>query len=283
MCPSNSGGPKVVLPPPFSNEARRVLDVIGTVPGPSPWYLDHPASQLRDSGGPLHWRRAGEHAPRAGKTLLVASRSDAVLAVADFYCYVRPLGDHRFLVWRTEEVGEGPSLQRSVRLSVFDADRLTPLADLDEVYATLGRHRRFHAASGELATCTLSAALSDDAHEVALPSELAEAGELLLLVDSTADGRRENHFDKMYLGLWILDAARGTLDVIPQDWFNGGPYDFGYQWVTRVARDPGDGSIAGEGIRLGLFRLDASHRGIKEWLYEYPFYHPERPGHASES
>jgi hypothetical protein len=45
--------------------------------------------------------------------------------------------------------------------------------------------------------------------------------------DSTAEanGRRENHYDVMHLRLWILDAARGRLDIVPQDWFNEGADD----------------------------------------------------------
>ncbi|MBI5301277.1 MAG: hypothetical protein HY868_04000 [Chloroflexi bacterium] len=52
------------------------------------------------------------------------------------------------------------------------------------------------------------------------------------------------------------------VEVYPQDWFNKGDYDFGYQWITRVARDE-DGKIIGDGIRLDRFRLDASGRNIE--------------------
>jgi hypothetical protein len=64
--------------------------------------------------------------------------------------------------------------------------------------------------------------------------------------------------------------------VLPQKWFNGGKYDFGYQWITRVQRDPRTGQIVGEGIRLGNFLLDRSGTEIQEWLHEDIFYHPER-------
>ena len=61
------------------------------------------------------------------------------------------------------------------------------------------------------------------------------------------------------------------VEVFPQDWFNDGSYDFGYQWITRVNRRV-DGSIAGDGIRLGTFELDATNRMIKRWLTSDPFY-----------
>ncbi len=64
--------------------------------------------------------------------------------------------------------------------------------------------------------------------------------------------------------------------MVPQDWYNEGRYDFGYQWVTRVARLPNGGAIVGEGIRLGVFRLNGSNRWIAEWLVEDALYHGER-------
>jgi hypothetical protein len=93
-------------------------------------------------------------------------------------------------------------------------------------------------------------------------------------LDALAEPGRENHFDTMHLRLWQLDTDSGLLTIIPQDWFNEGAYDLGYQWVTRVARLPGSGDIVGEGIRLGLFRLDPSGRQLAEWLAEDVFYQP---------
>lgn len=58
--------------------------------------------------------------------------------------------------------------------------------------------------------------------------------------------------------------------MIPQDWFNHGDYDFGYQWVTLVAREPGD-RIVGEEIRIGAFVLDETGRRVSEWLSVNPF------------
>lgn len=74
----------------------------------------------------------------------------------------------------------------------------------------------------------------------------------------------------------MLDTASGATRVAPQDWFNQGPYDFGYQWITRMARLPDVGEIVGEGIRLGVFRLDSPCRQIAECLVTDTFYHPER-------
>ena len=91
-----------------------------------------------------------------------------------------------------------------------------------------------------------------------------------MLTHSTAAGEQSNYHDAMSLRLWIVRPRDGTIDVVPQDWFNHGDYDFGYQWVTRVAREPG-GRIVGEGIRIGPFVLNESGRRVAEWLSTNPF------------
>jgi hypothetical protein len=74
--------------------------------------------------------------------------------------------------------------------------------------------------------------------------------------------------------VWVVDARSGTIDVIPQDWFSDGEFDFGYPWVTRIARDPETGRLVGEGIRMGFFRLDASNRAVERWESNEPFWMP---------
>jgi hypothetical protein len=224
----------------------------------------------------LRWRSAGEHVPFTGKSVLVDDQ-DTAFAVADFHCYVRTLDRDRLLVWYAEEHGEGPTLRRDIRFRLFNIAALQSLIDVPTVCAELGRGAPFFAASGELATALLSTALDDGVHAVPLPPLFRDAGEVLLPVDSTAGGRREDHFNEMHLRLWILDLAAGRLEIVPQDWYNHGAYDYMYQWVTRMARLPGSADVVGEGIRLGIFRLDATKRNIAEWLAQHLFFHPERP------
>lgn len=182
----------------------------------------------------------------------------------------------RFLTWWTRSVGAGPSLERSVEIRLFDTHAFARMPAPRSAYSELSEEWRFYPHRDAIASLGLSAALSDGKHRVDVPPVLRELGELLLLVDSTAEGRRENHCDQMHLRLWLLDLEAGTLTILPQDWFNQGAYDFGYQWVTRVARAPATGAIVGEGIRLGIFVLDGSGRRVKEWLHEYVFYQPNR-------
>jgi hypothetical protein len=272
MWPFKRRKTQIYTPPPRSARAPAALAALRRVPGPSPWYLD--GTELSTGTGLVRWRSAGDKSPFAGKSLLVDT-NERVLALTDFHCYVRPLGENRLLVQYAEEQGDGPLLRRDVRFRMFDTNALRPITNLEAAYARLSPLHRFYAEGGEIASVALSTALDDGVHEVEVPEALQKAGEQFVLVGSTADGRRDNYFDQMHLRLWVLDPMQRRLEIIPQDWFNGGPYDFTYQWVTRAARLSDTGEVVGEGIRLGVFRLDASKRRIAEWLVEDIFYQPE--------
>lgn len=86
------------------------------------------------------------------------------------------------------------------------------------------------------------------------PTELQAIEELLILCDSSGVNRPE----AMNVGLALLVARpkQGIFRIYPQDWFNFADLDFGYQWVTRIARDPHTGRVFGEGFRIDPFELD---------------------------
>jgi hypothetical protein len=84
-------------------------------------------------------------------------------------------------------------------------------------------------------------------------------GEVLLLADGPS---RHDAASSIYA--WT--PGSGTVDVMPQTWFNERAADLGYEWITRVRRDLRSGHILGDGIRIAPFELD-EHGG---WLREMP-------------
>lgn len=268
MWPFKRKRPTVDQPPPRSPRSRAALQALRDVPGPSPWYLDGLA--IPTSRSALRWVSAGHDAAHAGKSNLV-DETGRLLAVSDFHCYVRAAPHDRMLAWYTATTDE----RTSVRIDLHDLQALAEIDDVADAVAQLGPTRRLVTATPPIAAMELSTAIEDGAHSLVVPDELRSFGELLVLASSTAGGRRENHFDEMHQRLWVLDLSAGHVEVIPQDWFNRGSYDFGYQWVTRMARLE-SGDIVGEGIRLGVFRLDGTNRQVAEWLIHDVFYHPER-------
>jgi hypothetical protein len=175
------------------------------------------------------------------------------------------------LVWHQPKSGD----KNVLRLALFAIDRLRPIEDVTSRIAQLGPSQRLATNSEPESVFEIATHLADGAHTLSVPAQFQGLGEILMLAPSTAEGRRHDHFREMSECLWILNTDTGSLSVIPQDWFNEGSYDFGYQWITRVARMPGSSEIVGEGIRLGVFALDPSNRRIAEWLATDMFYRGE--------
>jgi hypothetical protein len=95
--------------------------------------------------------------------------------------------------------------------------------------------------------------------EIAFPEELRRIEELLILCYSSAIEHQPGA-DRNNLALMVTRPREGRYRLYPQDWFNGGGYDYGYQGVTRVARDSDSGRIHGDGFRIAPFVLDKSLR-----------------------
>ena len=108
----------------------------------------------------------------------------------------------------------------------------------------------------------------EGSHHINPPEDYASFEETLVLADHLPGS---NGFDKMSRAIFAFNWLRKEMTVIPQDWFNQGNYDFGYQWITRVAR-LSDGGIVGDGIRLGAFELDETGKQVKRWITSDPFH-----------
>ncbi len=252
--------------------------VLDHAPGPSPWYLLAGHEGIPSRFGELTWHSAGTEPPAAGKVLLRAE-TGAPRAILGFYCYVRRLDAPRFLLWYVEPKLWVDKLvaKSALRLCILDADRLEPIADVSTAMRDMAvSDTCAYWRGGLVAEASIGTDLTEGTHHVALPTELGGVEELLLLVHSTAAGCFSNYVNRMHLTLWIVRPNAQSIEVIPQDWFNQGDYDFGHQWPTRMARDPDSGRIIGEGIRLGVFELDESARQVSQWILSDPFYHPER-------
>src|SRR5215211_908243 len=83
---------------PFRKQRRESAPVLEHSPGPSPWYLRRPGTEIRRGSVTLGWRDAGEKAPFTGKMCLV-DPDGAGIAVLDFGCYVQQLPSGVVLLW----------------------------------------------------------------------------------------------------------------------------------------------------------------------------------------
>jgi hypothetical protein len=232
--------------------AKRLL---ADAPGPVPWYLRREARTFSSRRGPLSWTST-DH----GSSVLVDSEGRACLIVG-MYGFACGLGECRLLVWRlsTGSLRGTNASVGHVDFYVLGIDELELVTDIVKAEAKLRENALpfLHASKPDLPPePVLSVPFSLGGGRVALgtPFELAESAELLFFVNASE------------VQLWSLRPKEGVLDMIPQDWFNTGDFDRGYQWPTRAARDDKTQVIVGDGIRIGTFALDNSGRQIAGWL-----------------
>jgi len=229
--------------------------------GPSPWAF---VNRSATAGGATYGFRetAAEDSKLAGLTSIQDAQG-ATLLILNFQCYARILDDGTILLWR--EAGE----KESKRI-VFDSFPLSSLQSVSDPLATAAELREKKLGIAPLPASQhweFSPRLEPRVHTFSLPHNWSRFEETLVL----ADHAESNGYDKMARSIFAFDWRKEQVEVLPQDWFNDGKYDFGYQWITRVARRT-DGSIVGDGIRLGRFELDDTCRQVKKWLTQDPFY-----------
>ena len=216
-------------------------------PGPTPWYVDTSTQPLPG----FAWQSAGD----SGKILLVGRNGP--VAILNFYNYVMALDQSSLLIWH-QEAGDGIS-PGPVRLLIIRPALLKALEDLDsklEAMSRTGPGPKVIMGGDPCAEIRLPTVGTNDGRRIVFPDQLQSIDELLILCQ-TAPALNQ-------LALLVANPKRSFYRLYPQDWFNHSDVDFGYQWVTRVARDPVTKQVHGDGIRIAPFVLADSLRQLSE-------------------
>jgi len=229
------------------------VGVLDSAPGPSPWYLR--AGKPAVPG--YKWAAAGDSSQTAGATVL--SGRDGTVLILDFHNYVLPVDPETLLVWHQHGVETG--LTPPVVLRIFRLPDLRPLeGDLEELCGSMRRSGApFMASSSPLCEFPVPTTAASRRLRQTFPDQLRHIEELLILCHSSAVEASPT-WELNNLALLVARPSEGTYELFPQDWFNSANLDYGYQWVTRVARDPRTGRIHGEGVRISPFVLDETLR-----------------------
>lgn len=239
---------------------RNPEDVLRRAPGPSPWYLREFSPELPDN---LNWSDGYD-----GKMFLKNSNGE-ILAIFDYYCYVLSMSKSRLLVWHMVNDNMAALYKNAeyLRFSVLDLNNLPPIPNIQIALHRLKEEKLtvFHL-DDNAETFLLPTDLDNGEHSIEFSAMFKEFTEILVLAFSTAWVMTGNAIDKKSLCLFILKPTSKRVEIFPQDWFNRGDLDYGYQWVTRVARDPDSGRIFGEGFRISPFVLDESLREVEHWF-----------------
>jgi hypothetical protein len=222
-------------------------------PGPAPWYLSQPASDLSSPARRLTWERDS----KAGPSLLKDDRSRIYAAVA-MYTYVSRISLTQFLVWRVDAPEPETSLGMAC-IDLYDIDMLSPLTSLMDPLAMKADRICFIARTTPRASVRIPRNLPIGDTPFSFPPEFHTCDPFFVLVSDP--GR-----DKARIHLWTVDPRAESIRVVSQTWFADGPYDFGYQWITRITREPASGVIVGDGIRIKGFVLNSDGTEFVRWL-----------------
>lgn len=232
-------------------DLKGLARAISQAPGPSPWYYGQQAPFPSDAGL-LIWKQL----PTEGSVALVDAQGDYRL-VLGFYSYTMPVNRSRILVWY--EAGEPPQPMAGVETFLLEIADFSPL----EKKTAEARMPRALAPKlifngGLIASTTVPASLKPGVNRFVFPAPFETLPEILMLGNNSSIPG-----STMKRAIYCLRPNERAIEVLPQDWFNLGDFDFGYQWITKVVRDPHSGRIAGTGIRLKSFILDESGRRVE--------------------
>jgi hypothetical protein len=176
------------------------------------------------------------------------------------YCRAFAIAGTHLGVW----CPEAPSVftgKPFVRLLCFDPEQLQafPLEDVAGWFKQ--SNDRIYAATPPVAEFEITSELPPGDHVLEVPAEFRGADELLIVSPLAAATR-----DDASCAILIVNFQHARLQVLPQRWFTAARFDSGYQWITRVARDPLTRRIIGEGVRIKRFELTEDGTGLERWL-----------------
>jgi hypothetical protein len=226
-------------------------------PGPSPWWC---RNSISSALGPLAWKKVDTP---AGFNVLLDSEEKPRLALP-MYIWFRPLEEGWMLLWRTRHDAQ-LAMPTAIVVQLLNVDQLRRLADLDQ---WLGQtpppvDPHFSAPSEFCATTEISAAYAAGEHSLSLPPAFERVPEFFVVAQNPALPTEPGGAT---FCIYAVDPAARTIEVSPQDWFNDGTPDYGYQWITCATRDPASRRLLVSGFRIDSLILDETGRQVEQRL-----------------
>ncbi|HEY3929475.1 MAG TPA: hypothetical protein VGL89_13960 [Candidatus Koribacter sp.] len=224
-------------------DTGRIRALLQQTVGPAPWYWESFPPIRGAAGQHFVWNFHGTQGALAYLVSLSLSTEPDVPRLA-LNTYVRPfvLEGSRFGLWCPQG--------KYIRMAMFDADKLKPF-DFESVAGWFKQStERIYSATEPVADFEFEGMLPQGTHAVEFPKEFHGIDEMQLVSSYPAKSKSEPH-----AAIYVAYPQAALVEVLPQLWFTAETFDIGYQWISRIARDPVTHRLVGEGVRIGGFEL----------------------------
>ena len=251
-----------------------VLKFLEDTPGPSPWYLISHGPVFQDKK--TEWLDAARSLNPVksflfkkkliGKTFL---KIDSVLKmIFDFQCYVKKISDTTFLVWYEQNDSNTNNPDTKIIINLFNIKKIRPIKLIYSPLNKMNLINKIYFSGESSGKIEIDKNFREGTCKLQVPDIMKNLDELLIYAHSTGDGLISNGFNQSNIALYIINFKNQTLEIVLQDWFNFGPFDFMYQAPSRVRRNEYTKEIYGDGIRISPFLLDETNKKIAKWFRE---------------
>lgn len=230
--------------------------LLATAVGPAPWYW-RTFPTIDSSAGRFVWRL--EELPNGnGERVVLCAESEPSQPLLALAKYTRAFALPPNLLGLWFDDG------RLIRVVAIDVDNLSSLhIDCDSTCPQSPAHG-YLIEGAPIGEFWVSRDLEPGDHYIDLPPCFAALNGLMLL------GKYAKVQEPACSAIFEIRAGKTPgshrVYVFPQEWFTRDAFDLGYQWITRVARDPESGRIVGEGFRLNSFVLTDDGCHLDHWV-----------------
>lgn len=224
-------------------DTGRIRALLQQTVGPAPWYWESFPAIRGSAGQHFVWQFHGTQGALAYLVSLSLSTEPDVPRLA-LNTYVRPfpVDGSKFGVWCPQG--------KYIRMALFDADELKSF-DFESIAGWFKQStERIYSATEPVRDFEFDGMLPQGTHPVEFPTEFHGIDEMQLVSSYPAKAKSDPH-----AAIYVAYPQAGLVEVLPQRWFTAETFDIGYQWISRIARDPVTHRLVGEGVRIGGFEL----------------------------
>lgn len=229
------------------------MEILKRTPGPTHWFTHEYPTFDGPAGLTLRWVKTGTYT--WGTALVPEGQETPRYLGLGFYCYVAKAASDRLLLWRHVGLQRRPLRWDSLRMSLFDTAELAPIGGFPD--DEKGDPVRY--TTGLITTADLPTDWERGRHSFEFPEVFKAIPETIMLVSVY---RQPGGLEQ---AVYFARPAEDVVDVVALDWWNKGDYDFGYQWITKLGREPGTGKLFGTGFRIKPFVMEETGEFV-HWI-----------------